>query len=193
MARCSICDHPHRHELDAQIRSGKPAFRIARETGLNINSLYRHRDNHLDRDRFLDNNKLSATEMETIEALRARDLELAEIQRIAIKRDKCQLAINATMGRVRIIMEISNLRGEGNSAKPVGPLHLVSFNEQDAERIVQSYIRHKQLSGGAVIDGQTIEPLQSPNPRKKRSRSVRVADVPAVPTELASLTPDLET
>ena len=44
---CTICQNPKRAEIDRRLASGEPSARIARDAGVSLPSLYRHRLNCL--------------------------------------------------------------------------------------------------------------------------------------------------
>ncbi len=94
--------------------------------------------------------------MASIEALQARDLELAEIQKIALQRNHTQAFVAAATVRVRIILEIASLRGEVQP-KLKTIMH-VNLDHAAAERIARSYIQHKELSGEVIDAPQTTKP-----------------------------------
>jgi transposase-like protein len=148
--RCRVCDDSRREQIDAELLSGKSVPQISREISIPESNLYRHKQLHLGVDRFLDSAPIAT--MASIEALQARDLELAEIQKIALQRNHTQAFVAATTVRVRIILEIAALRGEVQP-KLKAVMH-VNLDHAAAERIARSYIQHKELLelSGDVID-----------------------------------------
>jgi len=154
MARhCRICDDSRREAIDGELLAGKSVPQLARETGLPQTNIYRHKQLHLAVERFLDSSPIAT--MASIEALQARDLELAEIQKIALVRNHTQAFVAAATVRVRIILEIAALRGEVQP-KLKTVMH-VNLDQAAAERIARSYLQHKELSG-AVLNGQETKP-----------------------------------
>lgn len=154
MARhCRVCDDTRRDSIDADLLAGKSVPQVARETGLPQTNIYRHKQVHLGVEKFLSASPI--TTMESIEALQTRDAELAEIQRIALQRMHTQAFVAAAGLRVKIILEIANLRGE---AQPkLSTITHVHLDHAAAERIARSYTQHQELSG-RVIDATTQKP-----------------------------------
>ena len=146
---CRVCTDRRREEIDAALASGKSVPAIAREFDLPESNMYRHRKDHLQP-------ASSTTAIEkpaatsTTEFLMARDKELDLILRMARPGPyrRCSSAINQ---RIRIALEIANLRGEVQP-KPKTVFH-VQLDKETAARIANSYMKHEELTG-EVIDAR---------------------------------------
>lgn len=148
MARvCRVCIDSNREAIDAELASGKSVPQIAREVGLPESNLYRHRKDHLSLAKSIIESAPAAA-ITTIQFLQARDIDLAQVQAMAITRGHTQAAVGAINQRIRIGLEIANIRGE-ITPKPKTVMH-VNLDRDSAERIAMSYMRHQQLSGGMI-------------------------------------------
>ena len=45
--RCSICQHPERDEIDARLIGGQPLRNVAKQFGVSVTALHRHKERHL--------------------------------------------------------------------------------------------------------------------------------------------------
>jgi transposase-like protein len=45
--RCTVCDHPERHGIDAALVGGAPYRSVAKRFGLSKSAVYRHKTEHL--------------------------------------------------------------------------------------------------------------------------------------------------
>ena len=145
---CSVCTDRRREEIDTALTSGKSVPAIAREFDLPESNMYRHRKDHLQpADTAIE--KPAATS--TTEFLMARDKELDLILRIAVTRGHTGAAVSAINQRIRIALEIANLRGEVQP-KPKTVFH-VQLDKETAARIANSYMKHEELTG-EIIDAR---------------------------------------
>jgi len=148
---CRVCIDPRREEMDGELAGGRSIPQIAREFGLPESNLYRHRKDHMNLATSIVESS-SAAALSSIEALQERDAELASIQAVALARGHTGAFVQAANQRIRIILEMANLRGEITpKAKTV--MH-VNLDREAAERIAMSYLKYQQLSGG-VIDAES--------------------------------------
>jgi hypothetical protein len=147
---CRVCTDPRREEIDQMLVGGQSVPSIGRETGLPESNLYRHKKEHMNLARSIVESSPAAA-ISSIEALQARDAELASIQAIALTRGHTGAFVQAANQRIRIILEMANLRGE-ITPKPKTVMH-VNLDRETAERIAMNYLRYQELSGG-VIDAK---------------------------------------
>lgn len=154
MARiCRVCVDSNREAIDAELASGKSVPQISRETGLPESNLYRHRKDHLSLAKSIIESAPAAA-ITTIQFLQARDLDLAQVQAMAMLRGHTQAAVGAINQRIRIGLEVANIRGE-IAPKPKTVMH-VNLDRGAAERIALSYLKHQELSG--AIDAKETAP-----------------------------------
>ena len=147
---CRVCTDRRREEIDGALASGKSVPAIAREFDLPESNMYRHRKDHLQpASSTAAIEKPAATS--TTEFLMARDKELDLILRMAASRGHTGAAVSAINQRIRIALEIANLRGEVQP-KPKTVFH-VQLDKETAARIANSYMKHEELTG-EIIDAR---------------------------------------
>jgi hypothetical protein len=120
--------------------------KISKETALPATNLYRHKKDHLGTTPQVSRSGPIAT-APTLEALQERDRDLELIFKMAMARGHTQAAVAAANQRIRIVLEISNLRGEVADRPKI--VHHVKVDQVTAERMLSSFLKHKQLTNGA--------------------------------------------
>ncbi|AXC12745.1 hypothetical protein ACPOL_3460 [Acidisarcina polymorpha] len=143
-----MCTDRRRDEIDAALTAGRSIPAIAREVGLPESNLYRHRKDHLTAAATSLVHRPAAL-MSSIEFLEERDRDLASVQTMAITRGHTQSAVAALSQRIKIGLEIANLRGE-ILPKPRSAF-FATLDKETAARIANSYLKHEALSH-AIID-----------------------------------------
>lgn len=142
---CRVCSDPRLEEIDGALAGGQSVPKVAAEFGLPESNCYRHRKDHLTLSRSITTSRAGGL-VATVEQLEILDRELAEIQDMAKRRGHTQAAVAALDKRIRIVMEISELRDEVKPReKRVVHVHL---SRQEAELMARSYMQHQKLTGG---------------------------------------------
>jgi hypothetical protein len=121
--------------------------RISKATGLPATNLYRHKKDHMHGSPPQVSRSEALATAPTIEALQERDRELELVFKMAMSRGHTAAAVAAANQRIRVILEISNIRGEVPD-KPKMVAH-VKVDQATAERMLSSFLKHKQLTGGS--------------------------------------------
>ncbi len=146
---CRVCTDRRREEIDAALASGKSVPAIAREIELPESNLYRHRKDHLQQPAETAMEKPAATS--TAEFLMARDKELDLILRMAASRGHTGAAVSAINQRIRIALEIANLRGEVNPQ--VKKVFNFNIDKETAARMAENWLAHQKFTE-ALTDGK---------------------------------------
>jgi len=149
---CKVCTDPRLEEIDAEIASGRSIPAIGRQFALKESGLYRHRKDHMTITRSIKTSRPAGIAA-TVEHLLNLDQQLAEAQVMAIRRGAAQAVVAALAQRVKLALEISNLRDE---IKPRAKDNHVHFHlkPEEAANVARALIRHEELTGGKVIDGK---------------------------------------
>ncbi len=142
---CRVCTDRRRDDIDAALASGKSVPAIAREFDIPESNMYRHRKDHLQPVETAIE-KPAATS--TLDFLMARDKELAAILGMSASRGHTGAAVAAIAQRIRIGLELANIRGEVQ-AKPKTVFH-VTLDKATAARIANSYMKHEELTGETI-------------------------------------------
>ena len=147
---CAVCVDPRREELDREIASGRSIPKIAKEFDIPESNLYRHRKDHLGSATAIASSG-PAGAITTIETLQQRDKELAAVLGMAASRGHTGAAVSAINQRIRVALEIANLRGEIQpQEKRVVHVHV---DKATATRMAETYLAHRKLTGGEA-DGK---------------------------------------
>ncbi len=122
---CSVCTHPRREEVDAELVSGTPLRNIAEQFRLKTTSLHRHKNSHLPAD------LAKAQEAEVVAAadsLLSRLEHLTEeAHRLKGKAEKggdLRTALSAVRELVRMVELLAKLRGELDESPKVAVVAL---------------------------------------------------------------------
>jgi hypothetical protein len=120
---CTICLHPRRDEIDLRINAGASIPSIASEFEFAASSGYRHRQKCISAKKVT--GSTHAGTVSQMEFLRARDIELAELQEKATTRGHSAAACQIVRERRQIGEAIEKLRIAGDaevSVKATGTL-----------------------------------------------------------------------
>jgi transposase-like protein len=144
---CCVCTDPRREQIDGQVATGRSIPKIAGEFGIPESNLYRHRKDHLNTAAAIARSG-PAGAISVIETLQERDKELCGVLGMAVTRGHTGAAIAAINQRIRVALEIANLRGEIQpQEKRVVHVHV---DRSAAARMATTYLEHERLTAGGT-------------------------------------------
>lgn len=146
---CRVCNDARRAAIDSDFLGGRSVPKISKEYEIPLTNLYRHFKQHQGT-KPKEPRVGSLAAAPTLQALEDRDRDLEMVFRMSLARGHTAAAVTATRERIRIALEVAQIRGEIVDRPKV--VQHVSVDSSTAERMLNSYLRHKQLTG--AIDGE---------------------------------------
>ena len=141
---CSICGHPAREQIDAELLEGKPFRELANRFGTSSAALFRHRQTHI-QDRLqklhdVEEISKAKTLLEQIDELKVKARQILD----AAERDgDFKTALSGVRELSRLIELVAKLTGELRAAQ-INILNVEHLDADTAERMAATYLEQRR-------------------------------------------------